>query len=138
MPAHSIDLKDPQSALRVLLALVIQEGGELRIKAMTYDQLDKGRILTIDFDRRKSQIVIRATSDLASAIPVAPEAHQWVMPPETHPLERARVTATRDAEQRSIPSDEQLAELEEEMLKRQKLAKDVAEGKNPLRLKTVK
>jgi len=138
MPAHAIDLKDPQSALRVLLALVVQAGGELRCKAVVYDQLDKGRLLTIDFDRRKSQIVIRATSDLASAVPVAPEAHQWVMPATAAPLERARVAATHEAEQRSVPSDEELAELEQEMLRKQKLARDVAEGKNPLRLKTVK
>lgn len=138
MPAHSIDLRDPQSALRVLLALVIQEGGELRLKGVVYDTIDKGRILTLDFDRKKSQIVLRATSDLASAIPVQPEAHGWVMPPQTAPLERARVQAEHEAEVRSIPSDEQLAELEEAMLRKQKLAKDVAEGKNPLRLKTVK
>jgi hypothetical protein len=138
MPAHAINLKDPQSALRVLLALVVQAGGELRCKAVVYDQLDKGRLLTIDFDRRKSQIVIRATSDLASAVPVAPEAHQWVMPPSAAPLERARVVAEHEAEIRNIPSDEQLAEMEERIAANQKLARDVKEGKNPLRLKTVK
>jgi len=138
MPAHSIDLKDPQSALRVLLALVLQAGGELRIKAVTYDQLDRGRILTIDFDRKRSQIVLRATSDLASAVPVAPEAHQWVMPPSAAPLERARVRAEHEVEERNIRTDEQLAELEEELARKQQLAKDVKEEKNPLRLKTVK
>lgn len=138
MPAHAINLKDPQSALRVLLALVIQAGGELRVKALTYDQLDKGRILTIDFDRKRSQIVLRATSDLASAVPVQPEAHQWVMPANEAPLERARIRVEHEAEERSIRTDEQLAELEEELARKQQLAEDVKKGKSPLRLKTVK
>jgi hypothetical protein len=60
------------------------------------------------------------------------------MPPSTAPLERARITAEHEAENRNIPTDEQLAEMEERIAATQKLARDVKEGKNSLRLKTVK
>jgi len=138
MPAHAIDLRDPQSALRVLLTLVLQNGGELRFKACDYDQLDRGRLLTVDFDRKRSQVVLRATSDFASAVPVAPEAHAWVKPIDAAPTERARVQAEKDASRIAVHTDEELAEREEELARRQAVARLVQEGKSPMRIKTVK
>ena len=137
MPAHSIDQRDPQAVLRVLLTIVLENKGEMRFKAANYDSLDRGRLLTVDFDRRKGQIIVRATSDFASAVPVTPESHSWVKPAETAPLERARVTAERETQQRTVRTDEELADMEDAAARRQAVAKAVAEGKIPLQLRTV-
>jgi len=58
--------------------------------------------------------------------------------PKRRTARKARVRAEHEVEERNIRTDEQLAELEEELARKQQLAKDVKEGKNPLRLKTVK
>lgn len=138
MPAHQIDLKDPQSISRLLLAVVLSGGGELRLPAHVYDGIDRGRLLLVDFDREKSELVISATSDWGRAITIAPESYAWTQPANVAPLERQRVAAEVAAAKTSMHSDEELAEMEESMQRNQKLAKDVAEGKNPLRIRTVK
>ena len=137
MPAHSCDLRDPKNVLRVLLALVIENGGELRLKAATYDTQDRQKLLTVDFDRRKSQIVIRATSDFGSVVQVPPESYQWSAPPAQAPLERARTIAEAEATRRAIPSDEDLADLEERAQKNRNVAAEAAEGRTPVRIRTV-
>ncbi len=131
-------MTDPQAVLRLILALVIKNGGELRVKAPLYDSLDRARRLVVDFDAKKGDIVLRATSDFGRAIIVTPENIAWVKPPEAAPLERARVTAEHEAEKRHVPSDEELADMEERQAALQKLSRDAKEGKTPLRLKTVK
>lgn len=134
MPGHNADLNDPKNVLRILLALVVKNGGELRVKASTYDSLDKGRLLMVDYDEKKGDILLRATSSYGRALVVPPENAGWVAPPETAPRERARVVAEHEVESRSVKSDEELADLEDEQKRKQQLAKDVREGKNPLRL----
>ncbi len=46
----------------LLLALVEQVGGELRLSANSFDKLDSGGKLTIDWDTAAQQLVIRAGS----------------------------------------------------------------------------
>ena len=138
MPAHNADLNDPKNVLRILLALVLKEGGELRVKASLYDSLDRGRLLMVDFDSKKGDILLRATSDFGRAIVVQPESAAWVRPPETAPRERARTEAEQETARDTVHTDEELADREEAMARRAELAKLVREGKTPLKLKTVK
>ena len=138
MPAHQIDLQDPKAVSRLLLAVVLSGGGELRLPAHVYDGIDRGRLLLVDFDREKSELVISATSDWGRAITITPESYAWTQPANVAPLERQRVAAEVSAAKTSMHSDEELAEMEETMQRNQKLARDVAEGKNPLRIRTVK
>src|SRR5207245_668050 len=138
MPSHNFDLNDPKNTLRVLLAITLEAGGELRIKAPSFDSIDRGRLLLIDFDKKKNEIVLRATTDFGRVAVVQPENASWVKPIEAAPLERARVQAERDAEQSGVKSDEELAALEEEMARRQEVARLAKAGKVPMRLKTVK
>lgn len=138
MPAHNIDLQDPKSIVRLLLAVVIAGGGEVELPATTYDSIDKGRILLVDFERATGKLVLSTSSEWGRAITVQPEYVQWSLPAETAPLERQRTMAERAAQIATSRSDEELAELEETFQRNQKLAKDVAEGKSPLRIKSVK
>jgi len=139
MPSYSLDLRDPQVALRILVCLVEQsKRKELQFPAEDYDSLTHGKLLLVDYSRKKGVISLRVTSDNGAAIPVAPEAHQWVKPPEAGPLERARLVAEQEAERSGVKSDEELAALEEEMERRQAVARLAKEGKSPMRLKTVK
>src|SRR6266404_842597 len=101
MPAHQINLSDHDAALRVLLALVLEAGGELRFKASTYDSLDRTRLVILDFDKRKNQVIIRSTSDWGGFASVPPESAAWSQPRDSAPMERARVAATRSAEAHS-------------------------------------
>jgi hypothetical protein len=136
LPAHSADLSDPKAVIRVLLALVTEAGGELRLKCSTYDSQDKKKMLTVDFDPQNGQLVLRATSFLGNPLLVNPEAHAWSQPVTAAPLERVRVEATAKAERRAVPDDEALAELEESANRNAEVAKAVEEGTTPLRLRT--
>ncbi len=136
MPAHQIDLQDPKSLGRLLLAIVIANKKELRIKACDYDSIDAGRLLVIDFDREAGDVVIRATSSFGRAMTVTPENYQWTLPLTTAPLERARTEATASAKRTHVPTDEELADLEEKSRKNQNLARLEEEGKAPLRIRT--
>jgi|SRR5271157_2184936 len=138
MPAHNIDMADPKAIARLLLAVVIAGGGEIELPATTYDSLDKGRILLVDFDRATSKLVLSTSSEWGRAITVQPEAVAWSAPIETAPLERARVTAEKEAARSTVHSDEELAEMEENFTRRQQVARDVAKGIAPLRIKTLK
>lgn len=135
MPAHTINLSDPQAVLRILLALILEEGGELRFMALTYDRMERGRLITIDYDQDTAEVVLRASTDMGAVVKVEPEAHAWSKPVEVAPLERARAAAAMEAEHHYIPSDEQMAEREEELQRKAQVAKDIADGKSPLRIK---
>jgi len=136
MTAHQIDLQDPKSLARVLLAIVIANKNELRIKACDYDSIDASRLLVVDFDREAGDLVMRATSSYGRAMAVTPENFQWSLPLTSAPTERARTEATQKARRTHIPSDEELAQMEEENQQRQSLAKLDEEGKAPLRIRT--
>lgn len=132
MPAHNFSLDDPKNTLRVLLALTIKNGGELRIKGSFFDSLDRGRLLLIDFDAKKNEIVLRATSDFGRAVAVHPESYSWVKPANEAPTEMARTQAEREVQRRSIPNDEQLAELEDQLARKQNLVQHSKDGTQSL------
>jgi hypothetical protein len=131
MPAHNFDLNEPANVLRILLALVLERDGEIRIPAATYDSLDRGRLLTVDYDRKKAELVLRSTSDFGRAVVVQPEAVQWSMPPNLHPRERMRLQAEEESATRTMRSDEELADLEERLTRNAQVAADLAAGKSP-------
>jgi len=122
-------LNDPKTIARLLVSAALEHGGELRIKATTYDTIDKGRAMVVDFDRAASEIVIRVTSDLGKVVIVPAENSQWLKQPEERPQQRAETQATQDVVRRTFRSDEELAELEEQLDRKQTLAREVAEGK---------
>jgi hypothetical protein len=137
MPSYALDLRDPQTILRILVCLIEStKAKELQFWAEDYDTMSHGKVLLVDYQRRKGLISLRVTSDNGAAIPVQPENMAWTQPPQSAPLERARAEATRQAQRVSVPSDEELADLENEMKKRQELARLEAEGKAPLRIHT--
>lgn len=138
MPAHNCDLNDSRNILRILLTAVLEAGGELRIKASNYDSLDRGRLLTVDYDKRKGQLVLRATSDFGRAVVVQPESFQWSLPPNVAPQERARAAAEQQSRTTAVHSDEELADMEEAAGRRQALAKEAAQSGVAMRIKTVK
>jgi hypothetical protein len=137
MPSYNLDLRDPQTILRILVTLVEQNRGEMSFRAEDYDSLDKGKLLMVDYNRKRGVISLRATADFGSAVPVAPEAHAWTKPAEAAPLERHRVAAAKDAERHSVPTDEDMARLEEDAERIANLARDVKDGKSPLRIRTM-
>jgi hypothetical protein len=138
MPAHNAEITDPKTVLRILLALVIEQGGEVRVKATSYDRLDRGRLLTVDFDGEAGQIVLRASTEWGRAVVVQPEAASWSQPANAAPRERARVAAEEEAAHRSIHTDEELADMEDKAARAQAVAAAVARGETPLQIRTVK
>jgi hypothetical protein len=118
-----------------MLAVLAENSlGELSISAQDYDGFDTAKLLTIDYNREKGLISIRVSKDNGWAVSVHPESRSWTKPSQDAPLERARTEATRVAQRRAIPSDEELADMEDEAHKRQILSKLEAEGKTPLRI----
>lgn len=137
MPSYDLNLKDPQTILRILVCLVeASKEKEVEFWAQDYDGMDKARVLVIDYNRKKGVISLRVTADNGAAVAVQPEAHSWTMPPQSAPLERARTEATQTARRTHLPTDEELATMEEEAQKKQALARLEAEGKAPLRIRT--
>jgi hypothetical protein len=137
MPAHNADLNDPKSILRILLALVIKNGGELRVKASLCDSQDRGKLLVVDFDPKKNDIVLRATSDYGRVVLVSPENIAWTLPREAAPQERARMLAEKEVQRRAMPTDEDMAAMEEKLTRQQEAARAMEEGKSPLKIRTV-
>ena len=137
MPAHQLNLQDPKTLARLLLAMAVENGGEVRLRGATYDSIDSGRILLIDYDKKRAQVVVKASTNFARAITVQPESYQWTMPQAESPREQAAVKAVAQAQRVHVPSDEELADMEEQAAKRAALAKDIDEGKIPIRLRTV-
>lgn len=138
MPSHNADLNDPKNILRILMAVVIKSGNELRVKAPLYDSMDRGKLLVVDFDAKKNEIVLRATSDFGRAVVVQPESFQWSQPPNVAPLERARAVAEAESAKSAVHSDEELADMEEAAERRQALAREAAKSGVAMRIKTVK
>ena len=139
MPSYNIDLRDPQAVLRILVCLVESaKGKELQFWAEDYDGQNTGKLLVVDYQKKKGIISLRVTSDNGAAVPVAPEAHQWARPPEAAPLERHRVAAAAAAERHAVPTDEEMADLEEAAERNRNLAKAVEEGKTPLQIRVQK
>jgi len=138
MPSHQIDLQDPKSIARLLLALTIESGGTLRIPAATYDGIANGRLLLVDYDKAKNEICIATTSEWGRVMNVVPEAFQWVQPPGVSPREVARTEAERVAARVTVRDEEQAALFEEEMVRKRAVAEAVAEGKSPLKIRNVK
>jgi hypothetical protein len=136
MPSYDLNLKDPQTILRILVCLVAQSKGEVQFYAQDYDGLDKARVLIVDYNRKKGVISLRVTADNGAAVAVQPEAHSWTQPITSAPLERARTEAAQTAQRTHVPSDEELANMEEEAKRKQELARLEREGKAPLRIRT--
>jgi hypothetical protein len=137
MPSYSLNLADHATLLRILVVLAEQAGGVLEFHSEDYDALDRSKLLTVDYDRKKGVNTLRVLGNASAAVSVAPEAHAWTQPPQSAPLERARTEATQRARRSHVPSDDELAALEEKMQREQELARLEAEGKAPLRIKTV-
>lgn len=139
MPSHNLNLADEKTghatALRVILALAEEAGGEIRFKARTYDAMDRNKLLVLDVDHEKGEIVIQSTTDFGSVVRVVPEATQWSLPANLAPTERTRLAAEAAAERRNLPSDEELADLEERLNRTAKVAREVADGKSPMRIR---
>jgi hypothetical protein len=131
MPSYLLDLNDPKVIARLLVCLVIHRGGEVRIPAVAYDTYDRPRLLTVECDREKGDLVLRSTSDSASVVKVPTENSQWLRPQEEIPRERSRVQAEQSAARRIVRSDEELAEFEEMREKEAELARQSKEGSLP-------
>ncbi len=131
MPAYSFDPNEKQNLARLLLAIVLESGGELRVKAVAYDTLDKGRLLSVDYDREKCEIVLRSTTEFGKVIVVSPEAHQWTKPLSETPRQQAQVQAQENVRRRTIRTDEELAEFEEQRGRESTLAREAEAGQLP-------
>jgi hypothetical protein len=134
MPSYNLNLADPQTVLRILVTIVEGNGGSMEFHSEDYDKMDRSKLLTIDYDRAKGVNTLRVLGNSSAAVSVVPEAHSWTQPPQTAPLERARSEAAQQSRRTHVPTDEELANLEEEAAKRQNLARMEAEGKAPLRI----
>jgi hypothetical protein len=134
MPAYNINLADPQTVLRILVTIVEQNGGFLEFHSEDYDRMDRSKLLTIDYAREKGVNTLRVLGNSSAAVSVAPEAHQWSQPPQAAPLERARSEAAQRSQRSHVPSDQDLARMEEERERDQELARMEREGKAPLRI----
>jgi hypothetical protein len=131
MPGYAFDPTDKNNLARLLLTIVLESGGELRVKAPDYDKLDRGRLLIIDFDRETSEIVIRSTSDFGKAVLVQPEASGWTTPQNQSPQSRAEAAAQSGVRVRVMRTDEELAEYEAQRGRESTLAREAAEGNLP-------
>jgi hypothetical protein len=127
MAAYDLNPNDPKAVARLLVALAIEQGGELRLKGVAYDSLEKGYALLLEYDRATSEIVVRVTSGKIMLVP--PENQAWLRPKEEVPIEREKSQAQQEVIRRSFRSDEELAELEEALNRKQTLAREVGEGK---------
>jgi hypothetical protein len=127
MPGYDIDPNDPKAIARLLVALALANQGEIRISAPAYDDIVKGHALLIEYDRSTSEIVVRVTSGKIMVVP--PENQAWLRPKEVVPQQRAETQATQDVVRRTLRSDEELAELEEQLDAKTRLAREVNEGK---------
>ena len=134
MPSHNLDPNDPKNVARLLIALVMEHGGEVRIKAMTYDSYERGRFLIVDIDKASNEIVLRSTSDFGRAIIVPPENASWLRPQEER--DQPTIQAQRNVQRRTVRSDEELAALEEARNAEAQLAREANEGSISTRFRT--
>lgn len=129
MPAHNLDPNDPKAIARLLVALVREHGGELRIKAGSYDNMERGVFLFLDFDKLTCEVVVRCSTESGRAIIVSPEAAAWTKPREEMPRERQQIQAQEAVRHRILRSDEELADLEERRQQESALAREASEGR---------
>jgi len=134
VPSHNLDPNDPKNVARLLIALVMEHGGEVRIKAMTYDSYERGRFLIVDIDKASNEIVLRSTSDFGRAIIVPPENASWLRPQEER--DQPTIQAQRNVQRRTVRSDEELAALEEARNAEAQLAREANEGSISTRFRT--
>lgn len=127
MPSHSLDPNDPNNVARILACIVMEHGGELRLKAATYDSYENARFLIYDYDRLSNEIVLRTTSNFGRAIAVKAENAAWLRNPEE--VNRPTITAQQNVRQRIHRSDEELADLEMNRNREATLAREAAEGR---------
>ena len=136
MPSWNLDINDKPTLLRILSVLIDEsEAKEIRFDARAYDTFDKPRLCVVDFDKKNGQIVLKLTSTDGRVAVVQPEAHQWTLPLDQSPTHRQRTQAEQEAQRRSIPTDEELADLEERARQNAQLARDLEDGKSPMRIK---
>lgn len=132
MPAYSLDPNDPKTISRILVALVREHGGELRLKAMTYDGLERGVFLVMDFDRATLEVVLRCTTESGRVVVVQPESYSWTKPKEEAQTQQPQIAAQEAVRHRILRSDEELADLEERRQQESTLAREASEGRvNP-------
>ena len=127
MPAYDLNPNDPKAVARLLVALALEQGGELRINAPKYDSLEKGYALLIEYDRATSEVVVRVSSGKIMLVPAENQA--WLRPKEEVPRETERTQARQEVVRRTLRNDEELANLEEELDRKATLARDIREGK---------
>ena len=127
MPGYDLDPNDPKAIARLIVAIALERGGELRVKAPEYDSIDKGYALLIEYDRLTSEIVLRVSPGKIMIIP--PESAAWLKQPQERPQQRAEMQATQETVRRNLRSDEELADLEEALERKATLAREIREGK---------
>lgn len=128
MPAHLLDPSDKENVARILACIVMDAGGELRLKASTYDSLDHSIFLVSDYDTKTGELVLRTTTNFGRAFVVRPENRQWLRDPDD-PTQSGRMTEVqRQARTHLRRSDEENADFEAAMAAQAKLAKEIAEG----------
>ena len=135
MPAHLLDPNDPKNIARILLCIVMEHGGELRLKAATYESYERSRFLSVDYDVASAELVLRSTSNFGRAIPVQPESAAWSRPIEE--VERPTQQAQLRQRQRTARSDEELAAFEEARTREAQLAAEAASGGAATRFRNV-
>lgn len=124
--------RNPQESLeaflcRLLLAIVRQNGGELRIKEAEID-IDTRQLLMRDFDPATNEMVLRVGSRYAEPIWVNPRQSAWTIPFE----ERARQLGLTDAPRHAtMPTDEELAEKERLRNAKRTAARPIAPSSTP-------
>jgi hypothetical protein len=136
MPAHSLDPNDPKVIARLLVALLHDHKGEIRVKAGNYDNMERGVFLLVDFDKATCEIVMRCTTESGRAIVVSPEAHAWSKPPEENQRIAQGIAAQRAVRQRTVRSDEENAVLEDRLTQEATLAREASEGSLHPRFRT--
>ena len=106
---------------RLLLAMVRQAGGEVRIPESEID-IDTTHVLVRDFDPKTQEIILRASTRYCEFLKVEPEATNWVKPMEERMLEL--VTQGREPDQRHhIPTDADLIEAEQRAATRARVSR---------------
>ena len=136
MPSFNLDVSDKETIARLLVALVHAHGGELRLKAHTYDSLERAVFLVSDFDKERLEIVLRCTTESGRIYIVKPEAAAWSKQPEENPRIAQGIAAQRAVRQRTARSDEENAILEDRLTREATLAREASEGSLHPRFRT--
>jgi hypothetical protein len=95
---------------RLLLAVVVKSGNELRIKESDID-IDTTRVLVRDFDSSTGELVLRASSRYCEFMKVEPEAHAHVTPIEDRMLQLVHQGVV-ETDRHHVPTDDELIAAE--------------------------